>query len=170
MQTNLGIFAILLNCYVPKSVPPSVIKGLLSIILSKQLKNNDKTKRNNGQSDKVPGILWSWLCIHLPLSASFSPPFFCLLNFSSVHLCTASLRGSVTCMCHCWTDCMSTTPLNSPVASSSVRTTAPMKLSSSRCEPSTLPCVEPVGTEAEKVEGRRNTRVKRWWEEGVGVK
>lgn len=73
-------------------------------------------------------------------------------------------------MCHCWTDCMSTTPLNSLVASSCVRTTAPMKLSSSRCEPSTLPCVKPVGGEAEKVEERGNSRVKGWWEEGVGVK
>lgn len=52
---------------------------------------------------------------------------------SSVHLCTASLHGSATCTCPCWIDCMSTTPLNSPVVFSFVRTTAPMKLSSSKC-------------------------------------
>lgn len=69
---------------------------------------------------------------------------FCPLICSSVHLCTASLLGSVTCTCPCWTGCMSTTPLNSPVASFCVRTTAPMKLSSSRCEHLTKPCVKTV--------------------------
>lgn len=60
---------------------------------------------------------------------------------------------------------MSTTPLNTPAASSCARTTAPMKLSSSRCEPSTLPCVEMVGGEAEKVDETQEKS--RGWEEKV---
>lgn len=86
------------------------------------------------------------ICLFFP--SQFPLPLIC----SSVHLCTASLHGSVTCTCHCWTDCMSTTPRSSPVASSFVRTTAPMKLSSSRCEPSTPPCVESVGVKTERME------------------
>lgn len=107
------------------------------------------------------------LLFHLSLPASVSPSILCPSVCSSVHLCIASLRGSVTCTCHCWTGCMSTTPRSSPVASSCARTTVPMKLSSSRCEPSTLPCVENVGGEVERVEERWDARQKRWWEEVV---
>lgn len=90
-----------------------------------------------------------------------SLPQFHTLLCSSVHLCTASLHGSVTCMCHCWTGYMSTTPLNTHVASSCVRTTAPMKLSSSRCEPSTLTFVKWVGWKV----GKKMT-----WQKGVRKK
>lgn len=106
---------------------------------------------------------------HLYLSAFLSLSVLCSSICSSVHLCTASLHGSVTCMCHCWTDCMSTTPLNTPVASSCARTTAPMKLSSSKCEPSPhWPCVKTVGGETEKVEERWYTREReRGWVDTV---
>lgn len=97
--------------------------------------------------------------LHLSLSLPASLlSTLCLSICSWVRSSTASLRGSVTCMCHCWTGCMSTTPLNTLVASSCVRTTALMKLSSSRCEPSTLPCVKTVGGEAEILKWRGGGR------------
>lgn len=116
----------------------------------------------------------NYLCYALKLTLLFISHSlsFSFSICSSVHLCTASLRGSVTCMCHCWTGCMSTTPRNTLVASSCARTTALTKLSSSRCEPSTLPCVETVGGEAETLErrgggrngsgGKGETEVKSW--------
>lgn len=54
--------------------------------------------------------------------------------YSSVLLFTASLPGRETFMFHYLIDSMSITPLSSHAGSSSVRTTGPMKLSSSRCE------------------------------------
>lgn len=72
---------------------------------------------------------------------------------SLVLLSTASLHGSVTSTCHCWTDCMSTTPPNTHVGFSCARTTDPMKLSSSRCEPSTWPCVKHERGDSEKAAG-----------------
>lgn len=62
---------------------------------------------------------------------------------------------------------MSTIPPNTRVASSFVRTTAPTKLSSSRCEPSTLPCVKSVGVEAEEAEKKLDERKRSGWEERV---
>lgn len=116
---------------------------------------------------KMMPLWWLWFYIKFHLSllpASFSLSIPCISICSSARSCTASLRGSVTCMCHCWTGCMSTTPLNTRVASSCARTTAPTKLSSSRCEPSTLPRVEPVGGEAAKGEERWDLT---GWEDGV---
>lgn len=55
--------------------------------------------------------------------------------YSSVLLFTASLPGRETFMFHYLIDSMSITLLSFHVGSSSVRTTAPMKLSSSRCAP-----------------------------------
>lgn len=65
------------------------------------------------------------------------PGFDCVLcsHFcSSVPLCTVSLRGKGTYMCPCWTGCTSTIPRSTLAGSCCVKTTAPMRQSSSRCE------------------------------------
>ena len=61
--------------------------------------------------------------------------------YSSVLLFTASLPGRGTFMCHYLIGSMSTTLPSFPVGSSCARTTAPTKLSSSRCE---LPALSSV--------------------------
>lgn len=60
--------------------------------------------------------------------------YLCFGLCSSVHLCTASLHGRGTYTCPCWTGCMSTIPPSTPAGSCCVKTTAPMRQSSSRCE------------------------------------
>lgn len=65
------------------------------------------------------------------------PGFDCVLcsHFcSSAPLCTVSLRGKGTYMCPCWTGCTSTIPRSTLAGSCCVKTTAPMRQSSSRCE------------------------------------
>lgn len=65
--------------------------------------------------------------------------FLCMfVCYSSVLLFTASLPGKETFMFHYLIDSTSITLLSFHVGFSSVRTTAPMKLSSSRCELSPL--------------------------------
>lgn len=71
-----------------------------------------------------------------------------------------NLHGSAICTCPCWTGCMSTTPQNTLVAFSCVRTTAPTRLSSSRCEPSPLTCV--------KLDGEVGVGRKSWEDKGYG--
>lgn len=91
------------------------------------------------------------------LSLFLTPP----LHFCSwVRLCTVNLHGSAICTCPCWTGCMSTTPQNTLVAFSCVRTTAPTRLSSSRCEPSPLTCV--------KLDGEVGVGRKSWEDKGYG--
>lgn len=89
-------------------------------------------------------------CVELTLFC-----FFLISIFSSAHSCTASLHGSVTCMCRCWTGCMSTTPLSTRVASSCARTTALTKLSSSRCEPLDTALRQSCGRRALKGGGKK---------------
>lgn len=98
-----------------------------------------------------------WEVGELPLSCVELTLFFFLISiFSSAHLCTASLHESVTCMCRCWTGCMSTTPLSTRVASCCVRTTALTKLSSSRCEPLDTALRQNCGRRALKGGGKKN--------------
>lgn len=161
-----------LICHVPKSCVAhdwhSFVRFRRDSVHQIEIHNLIESER-----DDVRG--WQTTFVMLWTNFAFHPPPFLPFLFliphsslcSSVHLCTASLHGSVTCMCHCWTGCMSTTLLNTRVASSCARTTAPTKLSSSRCEPSTLPCVKTVGVEAEKVEKKLDEREKRGWEERV---
>lgn len=149
------------------------ITWMQCLVQIEKLTNSWNLKLNTGKKVMMRMVKEPLSCfetdftLHVSLlPASFSISIPCPSICSWVHLCTASSRGSVTCMCHCWTGCMSTTPLNTLVASSCARTTAPTKLSSSRCKPSTLPCVKTVGGEAEKVEEKM-----RWeGEEGVGGK
>lgn len=78
---------------------------------------------------------------------SLPPSLFSLFPpSSSVRLCTASFLESGTCMCRCWTGCTSTTQPSSPAASCSVKTTAPTKLSSGRCERYHVAKTDPIFT------------------------